>query len=86
MKKTHNVLLAKKNAKGEYLKNKDGKSLYENFGFIAIDDKGYKKLCLKTFQGDVWFSLFEIKDDDKNQEQPQQDESNNDLDNEIPFN
>ena len=62
MTKVYDVCLAKKNAKGEYLKNKDGKSVYENWGSVLKDDKGYLSLVLKTMQGDIWFTLFEAKD------------------------
>ena len=62
MKKKYDVCLAKKNSKGEYVKNKDGKGVYKNFGAIIEDDNGYLNLVLETMHGDVWFTLFEVKD------------------------
>lgn len=61
MTKVYDVCLAKKNAKGEYVKTKEGKGVYKNFGSIVKDDKGYLSLVLETMHGDVWFSLFEAK-------------------------
>ena len=62
MKKKYDVCLSKKNSKGEYVKNKDGKGVYKNFGAIMEDDNGYLNLVLETMHGDVWFTLFEVKD------------------------
>lgn len=62
MKKVYDVCLAKKNSKGEYVKNKEGKCVYKNFGAIVQDDKGYLNLVLETMHGDVWFTLFEVKE------------------------
>ena len=62
MKKVYDVCLAKKNSKGEYVKNKEGKGVYKNFGAIVKDDKGYLNLVLETMHGDVWFTLFEVKE------------------------
>ena len=62
MKKLYDVCVPRKNSKGEYIKNKDGKNIYDNYGFIAEDDKGFKKLCLKNITGDIWCNLYEIKD------------------------
>lgn len=66
MKKVYDVCVAKQNHKGEFVKNKDGKSIYKNIGYIFEDDKGYKKLLLETMNGDVWATLFESKAKDDN--------------------
>ena len=77
MKKLYDVLLPKKNSKGEFVKS-NGKSVYRNYGAIVENDKGYKSLVLETMNGEVWFSLFEAK--------PKTAEPAGDIDNDyVPF-
>lgn len=84
MTKVYDVCLPRKNAKGEYIKNKDGKSIYKNFGSVVKDDKGYLSLVLETMHGDVWFSLFEAKDNGFSA--PKQEPATTvELDDSIPF-
>ena len=83
MKKVYDVCLPKKNSKGEYVKNKDGKGVYKNYGAIVQDDKGYLNLVIETMHGDVWFTLFEVKDNaQQNTPEPQPSPVDND---EVPF-
>ena len=80
MKRLYDVCLARKNAKGEFVKTKEGKNVYDNHGVIVEDDKGYKSLVLRTFQGEVWFTLFE------NKPKEQQAQPTGDIDgDDIPF-
>lgn len=79
MKRLYDVCLARKNAKGEFIKTKEGKSVYDNHGVVVEDEKGRKSLVLRTFQGDVWFSLFESKPKE------QQAQPSGDIDDDIPF-
>lgn len=62
MKRKYDVCLAKKNSKGEFIKNKDGKNVYTNWGSVVEDDNGYLNLVLETMNGPVWFTLFEVKE------------------------
>ena len=62
MKRKYDVCLAKKNSKGEFIKNKDSKNVYMNWGSVVEDDNGYLNLVLETMNGPVWFTLFEVKD------------------------
>ena len=78
MKKLYDVCLPRKNSKGEFVKTKDGKSIYDNRGSIIENDKGYKSLVLNTMYGELWFSLFEAK--------PKVEEPKGDIDSDdIPF-
>ena len=80
MKKLYDVLLPKKNSKGEFEK-RNGKSVYKNYGAIVENDKGYKSLVLETMHGEVWFSLFESKPKEEKPAEPA-----GDIDNDyVPF-
>lgn len=80
MKKLYDVLLPKKNSKGEIVKTKDGKNVYKNFGAIVENDKGYKSLVIETMHGEVWFTLYESKPKEEKYTPPA-----GDIDDEIPF-
>ena len=78
MKKIYDVLMARKNDRGEVIKTKEGKKIYDNRGAIIEDDKGYKKLVLNTMHGEVWFYLYESK--------PKVEEPKGDIDSDLcPF-
>lgn len=80
MKKLYDVLLPRKNSKGEFVK-RNGKSVYRNYGAIVENDKGYKSLVLETMHGEVWFSLFESKPKEEKPVEPA-----GDIDNDyVPF-
>lgn len=79
MKKLYDVLLPKKNSKGEFVK-RNGKSVYRNYGAIVENDKGYKSLVIETMHGEVWFSLFEAKAKEEKTIEPARD-----IDDDIPF-
>ena len=73
MKKIYNVVASKK--------DKDGKYINTVVGSVFDGDK-FPKLVLNVLGQDYWFTLFTPK----TKEETQQDKSNNDLDDEIPFN
>lgn len=85
IKKVYDVCLAKKNSKGEYIKNSNGKSIYKNVGSVLKDDEGYYKLVIETLAGEIWLSLFPVKENMSNDNSQKKEVQTDLLDDNLPF-